>query len=299
MEILSYIPEMSPELTASYNKLIHGLPHCYPISVDDFASVASAIKAGKSHKLLSQEAAFVVREGKSITGFVHVAVENPKKAGEASQGIIPFLWYDKGHRPAGQALLESAEEYLRQRNLSQITAFHQDYRYDFYHIAHAYMSDRLAHIYGLMGINGYKRFNGEVYLDWPEYEPIEPAPLDVALKISAEWKQEDSKHPDLLIRAYQDEKEVGVCESISCGEFTDADDAQDWMLTVWLWVSEEIRGRGVGRHLLRRALQEARKGGYRNAVISTNWQNFPALLFYSNFGYHVADWTYSVQRNLE
>jgi len=38
--------------------------------------------------------------------------------------------------------------------------------------------------------------------------------------------------------------------------------------------------------------------GFRHAAISTALHNHRAFLFYSNFGYHVADWTYDSRRDL-
>ena len=37
MHILPYTQEMALPLVQAYNQLIHGLPHCYPASADDFA----------------------------------------------------------------------------------------------------------------------------------------------------------------------------------------------------------------------------------------------------------------------
>jgi ribosomal protein S18 acetylase RimI-like enzyme len=54
----------------------------------------------------------------------------------------------------------------------------------------------------------------------------------------------------------------------------------------------------LGRHLLQRSLQEMHRIGYRNASISTDWENHRALLFYSNHGFNVVDWTYCYGRDL-
>ena len=91
---------------------------------------------------------------------------------------------------------------------------------------------------------------------------------------------------------------MGVCRCVSCGEFSDAEEAQDWMFTEWLGVEESLRGKGMGRYLLQRTLQEMRAVGYRHAAISTRWQNYRACLLYSNYGYRVADWTYGLGREI-
>ena len=299
MEISRYEPTMSPELASAYSNIIRSVPHCYPVSVEDFAyAVAAVVEEGKSHDRLRSEAAFVAREDSSMLGFIHVAIECAEKADEAEQGVIRFFWYERGHRTAGQALLEDAEEYVRKQDVAQITAFPQDYRYPFYHLPHAYLSDHLDQVHALLGFDGYRRAAGEVYLHWPDYEPIEPTPAGVSADISLQWCQGRGTLPGLTVHAYQGEKEIGVCECLSCGECSYADQAQDWLFTTWIGVSEEMQGKGLGRHLLQRALQEMHSVGYRHAAISTNWRNFRAFLFYSNYGYRVVDWTYALGREL-
>ena len=65
---------------------------------------------------------------------------------------------------------------------------------------------------------------------------------------------------------------------------------------MWLGVNDEFQGRGLGRYLLQYALHEMHKIGYRHAVISTDWENYRAFLFYSNCGYRVSDWTYAYSK---
>ena len=89
-----------------------------------------------------------------------------------------------------------------------------------------------------------------------------------------------------------------MCECVSYGEFSRVDEVQDWRFTTWLGVSDKFQGKGLGRYLLQRALQELHRTGYRHASISTDWQNFRAAVFYSNYGYHTVDWTYAVRKTL-
>ncbi|MCZ6680068.1 MAG: GNAT family N-acetyltransferase [Candidatus Poribacteria bacterium] len=195
-------------------------------------------------------------------------------------------------------MLDAAEAYFRERNLREIIAFPQDYRYSFYHLESAYLSDRLDAVHALLGFNGYKRVAGEVYLDWPNYN-VAPAPVDVSVEISLQWQAGSGTRPGLIVQAHQGEKEIGICVCVSGGEYSRAEDAQDWLFTTWLGVSEEMQGQGLGRYLLHRTLQEMHGVGYRHAAISTDWQNFRAALFYSNHGYHVVDWTYALGREME
>ena len=97
--------------------------------------------------------------------------------------MIRFLWYRRGRRTVGQALLAAAEEHLRERGMAQAVAFQQDYRYRCYHFAHAYLSDHLDHVQALLAFNGYQRAAGEVFLDWPDYELVSPVSPEPAVEV--------------------------------------------------------------------------------------------------------------------
>ena len=299
MEIIPYAPALSADLASAYNRAIRGVPHCYPASAEAFGeAVAPALGEGGERGRLHSEAAFVANDGAALRGFLHVALERSEKEGEAEQGIIYFFWHERGHRAAGQALLDAAHGYLREREIGCVTAFWQDYRYPFYHLEHAYLSDRLDHVAALLGLNGYRKCAGEVYLDWPDYRPGEPAPADLAVDIALEWLEGRGSRPGLVAKAHHGGREVGWCRSLCAGDWSRADAAQDWFLTVWLGIEDAFLGRGLGRHLLGFARRELHAVGYRHAAISTSWDNWRAFVFYSNDGYRVADWTYGWRRDL-
>jgi len=317
MEVIRYDPTLAEEATACYNRMVAGVPHCYPVSVEDFAATANVtVGEGIGLERLHEEAAWVVRDGREVCGYAHAALERPEEGPPApnpvqplslrtpassedklpDQGIIRFLAYEPGHRAAGQALLKAVEEYLRSYGVQRVEAFLQPYRYPFYYFGYAYLSDRLGHVQALLGLNGYGRVRGEVCLDWPDYAPPAITPAAVSADFSLDWQAGRGERPNLMLQARQGERPIGVCHSVSMGEYARAAAAQDWFLTRWLGVEEDFQGGGLGRELLQRALHALREAGYRHAIISTNWQNFRALLFYTNFGYTVRDWTYGYAR---
>ena len=57
----------------------------------------------------------------------------------------------------------------------------------------------------------------------------------------------------------------------------------NWLTVEYLWVSEVLRGRGVGRSLLKQAEAEAKKRGCRYAFLNTF--HFQAPAFYEKLGY--------------
>jgi hypothetical protein len=139
MEILPYEPSVAQELATTYNHAVQWVPHCYPAGDEEFArALASTLGEGEANQRLHSEAAFVAWEGSTIVGFVHTAV-GPLEEGEVERGSIRFLWYERGHRAAGQALLEAAESNLRDQGMSRIEAMRNGDTYGFYHVRCAHL----------------------------------------------------------------------------------------------------------------------------------------------------------------
>ena len=42
IEVIAYEPRMAPQVVASYNEVIRGVPHCYAVSAEELASAVSA-----------------------------------------------------------------------------------------------------------------------------------------------------------------------------------------------------------------------------------------------------------------
>ena len=302
MKILQYTPDMQEPLTQFYNSMTADVPHCYPIKEEEFGAAISGVTTGKADKNeggIDAEAAFVAIVNGATQAFIHIGIgqvrDHQKK--EEDVGIIRFFAYEHGARRIGQAVLEKAETYLKTHNISRIFAFPQDCRYRFYHFGHAYLSDALDQVQGLLGFNGYRRSSGEVFLDWEDYS-VTPVPSSLPVTLSVEWKDGRGQLPNCTVLAHQNGEQVGICESICGGEFSSHTEAQAWLHTVWLGIEDDFQGQGLGRYLLQHALQEMKKIGYRHAAISTAWDNHRAFLFYSNCGYRTVDWTYEFVKNL-
>ena len=300
MEILQYTPDLQTLVTQFYNRLTANVPHCYLVKEEEFATAIRGVTTGKADKKeggLDSETAFVAMVNGAVQAFIHVGIGQVGDNREVDIGVIRFLGYERGARHAGQVVLEKAEVYLKTYNISRIYAFSQDCRYRFYHFEHAYLSDVLDQVQALLGFNGYRRCEGEVFLDWENYT-VTPTPSSLPVTLSIDWKEGRGQLPNCTIRAFRDDKEVGECWSVSGGEFSSHPDAQNWLHTTWLGIEDEFQGQGLGRYLLQYELQEMYKVGYRHAAISTAWDNHRAFLFYSNCGYRTVDWTYGFVKNL-
>ena len=300
MEILQYTPDMQEPLTQFYNCLTANVPHCYRVNEEEFSVAIRGVTTGKADKKeggLDSETAFVAMVNGTVQAFIHVGIGQIGDNREEDIGVIRFLGYERGTRRVGQAVLEKAEDYLKTHNVSRIFAFSQDCRYRFYHFEHAYLSDALDQVQGLLGFNGYHRSDGEVFLDWEDYS-LTPVPSRLPVTLSIDWTDGRGQFPNCTVLAHQNGEQVGICESLCGGEFSSHTDAQDWLHTTWLGIEDDFQGQGLGRYLLQYALQEMHKVGYRHAAISTAWDNHRAFLFYSNCGYRTVDWTYGYEKVL-
>lgn len=301
MEIIEYQPHHLAELTELYNKLTQTIPHCYPIYPAELAAAFAGECGYESFGARLQSEAVFVAVDRTTVGFVHVGKGSVDEEGSPMpQGSIRFLAYPRGRRDIGQALLNHAEAWLRAHGLNFVLVYQQEYRYPFYHLSHAYLSNRLEHIQSLLLFNGYELCGGEIFLDWPNMDPDPPRELS-GLKVDLEITHEPSQGrlPDLKIKAHYKGQEIGECVSLSARAFSNREMVEDWLFTWWLGISEPFQGNGLGRYLLGSALIEARQVGYRHAAISTALDNHRALLFYANFGYRAVDWTRQFSRTLQ
>ena len=300
MEILQYTPDIQTSVTQFYNRMTADVPHCYPVKEEEFADAMHRITADESELKedgLDSETAFVAMTDGVPQAFIHVGISKAGENRKENLGVIRFFGYERGRRRVGQAILERAEDYLKTFNVSQISAFPQECRYRFYHFDHAYLSDALDQVQGLLGFNGYHRSEGEVFLDWEDYS-VTPVPSGLPVTLSVKWEDGRGQLPNCTVLAHQDGKQVGICVSPCGGEFSSHADAQTWLHTTWLGIEDDFQGQGLGRYLLQYALQEMKKIGYRHAAISTAWDNYRAFLFYSNCGYRTVDWTYEFVKDL-
>ncbi|HIE27392.1 TPA: GNAT family N-acetyltransferase [Candidatus Poribacteria bacterium] len=296
------------ELVHVYNEQLSGVPHCYPVSPEEFEiGIRYRKDADEPYEELHSEKIIVCRQNGKILGFADVALVETEADGQKKhKGLIRFLTYQPGYRPVGQVILTEAERYLRDLGMNQITVFRiayddDDFSYRFYQLGFGLVSDRMGHVYALFRMNGYeinRREQGEIFMDQPEYSVDEPVLPDSRVEIVVKQKPGRGILPGLTVQAFRSGREIGICKSFSVGRYCQASEAQDWCFIKWLGVEEEERGKGWGRYLLQRNLWEMRKIGYKNTVISADIKNYRAQLFYTNYGYRVVNTGYGLVKNI-
>mgnify|MGYP000353808520 CR=1 FL=1 len=290
----------SKDLVHIYNEQLKDTPYFYHVLPDEFQDGIYNRINQEDGANLESEKLIIGEEGSKILGFAQVSIGEVKQFGQSKEGgFIHFLTYKSGHRLIGQAILDECEKYLCGLGVSQIWAFLHASNYRFYHLGFGYLSDKMAHVYGLFCMNKYEKDIGEVFLSYPEYEITEPILPNEQIKIVVTKKDGSGTLPNLHVQALLDDYEIGECYTISLGEFYRAKEAQTSFFTKWLGVEEKDQGKGLGRYLLQRTLWEMRNLGYKNAIISTNITNYRAQLFYTNFGYKLVDTAYGLAKRLD
>ena len=282
-----------------YNEHIASVPHCYPVSPEEFETGLRDSKNDRHCKELHSEKIIVGEQDDKIIGFAHIAMGKIEFSDrDRSGGFIHFLTYQAGYRPIGQAILKECEKYLSGLGAHQIWAFQNDCNYRFYHLEFGNLSDQMGHVYALFRMNGYEISEGEIFMEQPEYHVTEPMLPDEQVEIVVKQEPGRGVLPGLIVQALRGGKEIGICESGSAGDCCQASEVQDCFFIHWLGVEEEEQRKGWGRYLLQRTQWEMRKIGYKNIVISTDWKNYRALLFYTNYGYRVTDTVYGLVKNI-
>jgi GNAT superfamily N-acetyltransferase len=306
VKIMFWDMEEAGDLAPIYNEQMAQVPHCYPVSPEEFGSgVRHRKDANVPYENLHSQGIIIGEYGGKIVGFADVAIISDihEEGQKEQQGLIRLLTYHRGYRSVGQALLEESERYLASLGADQIKAFRvsykNDYCYRFYHLGFGLVSDRASHICALLRMNGYEMCGGEIFMEQQDYDVDKPVIPDKKVEIVVKKNPGRGDLPGLAVYALRDGSEIGVCESISVGNYCQFSEAQDRVFIKWLGVEEGEQARGWGRYLLKSNLWEAQKMGYKNTAISCNIRNHRALLFYTNYGYRVADTTYGFVKDLE
>jgi GNAT superfamily N-acetyltransferase len=110
-----------------------------------------------------------------------------------------------------------------------------------------------------------------------EDDPAEPDVVVLPHALEAynesQWPQHPPWRPLAIFLREGDRIAAGLAGETYCG----------WLFVRYLWVSDELRGRGVGRKLMARAEARARALGCHSAWLDTF--SFQARGFYEKLGY--------------
>jgi len=295
LSIVNWDAQYAVSATAFWNRLVHGVPHCYEVTGEELARAAAGEEgAGAPLQALRDSAVLLAVRAGEVRGYAHFAAERSEDF-YAGAGVIRFFGYERGDRTAGKALLNAVLSELRKRTPERITAFPSKYRYPCYHFLNAKLSNRLDHVEALLGVSGIRRTGAaEIFLDRLDLEDVHNPKPPIPCEVVVENVPGRGQRPGFAVRAFRGEDLIGECVHNSGQEYSPRKDAGEWAFCSWLGVKTPWQGNGLGEYLLTRALAEAKELGYQHAGISTGGNNYRAFTFYSNHGYRVVDWTYEL-----
>jgi GNAT superfamily N-acetyltransferase len=294
----------SGDLADLYNKIVDAVPHCFPVSPDEFAIAQPPGSHGPDDPDLTglhgERLLVGISEGTPVA-FAHMACGTILHQGKSIPGgFLHFIGYLPGQRQIAQTLLDECESYLRSAGEARIYAFHgylNEKNYKFYHFGFPCLSDRLLHVHGLLCHNGFTPKTPEVFLqqEIPKIGRLTPPEGDVGIDIR---ELPGGQRPGLEVRAIRGGNEIASCYAESGGAFCQHASAQEVLFVDGMSVTEDATGKGLGRYLMLRMFQESRALGYLKAVTATELANTRALLFYTNLGYKTTDMVYALTKNL-
>ncbi|MBV7331204.1 GNAT family N-acetyltransferase [Chloroflexi bacterium TSY] len=305
MSISYWDLDAAEALAECYNQQNSSLPYCYPVLPDDFAwNIQRGLPYfyGPSDDDLHAEKFIAWCEMRQVLSFAHVAIAQKKHESKSTRGLIKFLCYPPGYRAIGQALLDEAEGYFREKNLQTIEAFPKGHMYHFCS-PDGGCSERHGHINALLGMNDCTISQRTVNMSWRDFVVSEPALPEKGVQINVSHPIEIGELPNIMIEARvtngsQDTSALGECYAYSMGYLQRSEHAQDQIFINWLGVQRNFRGQGWGRYLLLRALWEAQKIGYKHTLLGTDERNSRAILLYANTGYKVEHSSYVFTKDL-
>lgn len=298
IEIREFERDMAAGVARCYSEVVAPAPHCEPVT-EDWFSQPERLAQGP----LREESLLVaLADDGEVAGFVHVGVAPPPKDEwqlKGEPGVIRFLAYRSGERPVGSALLEAAEAWARERGRKEIVAGHCNHTYPFYHLPFSHISERISHLPPLFGMAGYAVCESEVFFSWENFEPPDvPAP-GLGVELVPEWRdQVDTFGEGLIVYPRRGGKNLGECKIVLLGSDRRRPELKGWCFCIHLYLDEPLQGKGLGKHLLARGLVEMHARGLRHAMISTDWNNHRAYLFYTNFGFGFVDRTFAFRKEL-
>ena len=109
--------------------------------------------------------------------------------------------------------------------------------------------------------------------DEPAEADVEVLPHALEAYNESQWPQHPPWRPLAIFLRKEGRIAAGLAGETYCG----------WLFVRYLWVSDELRGRGVGRELMARAEARARELGCHSAWLDTF--SFQAPGFYEKLGY--------------
>lgn len=265
-------------------------PYAFPVGSEEFASRILPVEDEECYATDRSQLLLVASSGGKPVGFAHIGADDKIKIdGEDVEcGLIRTMAFMPDCRDAGQALVDRAHAIFLDDGLGHVDAFPIYHGYAFHNFKVGILSDSLTHIVSLLLQNGYSPHDPHITFDRPlanEERPTERDDIDVTI----ERTDGEGTRPHIRVWAFAGGKTIGNCRMMSGRRYAGIEELEWCAYTRWLGVSESHRRKGIGRHLLQRALYEYSKEGYTTARLNCREKNLSGLSLYRSEGYVQGD----------
>ncbi len=265
-------------------------PYCYVADPTAFAhGILSDESDDESLATNQGQQLMVALSGRNPVAFAHLAAGHTEiDANSVACGIIRYFSFLPEFSSVAQALLSRVEQVLTDEGHVHLDAFPLYHGYAFHNHKVGILSDRLEHVTDLFTRAGYTPHDAHLTLERPLEAESRPEPHpDVVIEI--ERTRGAGIRPDIRTNALLDGRAIGGCRSTSSRRYAESPELEGCAYTRWLGVDREHRTRGIGRHLLQRAIYEMAEDGYSQAVLNCRHVNLPAVSLYQSLGYSTGD----------
>jgi ribosomal protein S18 acetylase RimI-like enzyme len=290
------ISECSPSdagrLAEAYNAQVVEIPYddhpVDPQTLVDALSLSDFYGPGKKPFDFSDSRIFASDNGGDANGFIHVGTIPGDDGSGERRGLIRYLCFPRNRRDVGQALLDSAHEYLS----PLASAHHRAFDFLYSCMSAPFLKSPWEHVYALLGSNGYEQVGpGHAVMVLRDYNISQPTlPRDdIDVQVSDVSHFPDHVNygnlPTVAVRLFRGDEKIGSTEAVPHFLPHWDPELQDTCETLTIGVNEEERGRGFGRYLMERSLYEMQRAGCQHAYLLTGNNNYTAISLYASLGY--------------
>jgi ribosomal protein S18 acetylase RimI-like enzyme len=275
-----------------FDRLTSGLPHGFAVPEERF----SRFLWDTPRHLRKWATLASVRDGE-VLAFARVGAYRPVNLwshAEEGDGLLFGPWFIRGNEGAAAEVMEMAEAWSQRNRSHLLFAFDHVEAATFpeFHGGWSGLSERLSHIAGFLSRAGFRICRRELCLSRSLVSPFRPA--SPVSGLSASMSETDGR---FSLTAREGRHDVGACNFALMHPARACDPAASRCGYVdGLRVDDRRRGRGIGRWLVTRALEEMTRLGCEECRLTTGSENFTAQNLYYSLGFEVRDSAISFER---
>jgi len=238
-----------------------------------------------------QSQTFVAEVAGVVQGFVTLVTYPDGDAGD-HQAITSLFFTTEA---AGDALIRTCEAQATADELRAFPAAHGNTPIHSYNVGWDGLSDRVPRVARRLTKHGFVPYFRELHLI-AHLQPSQPITGSSPAGLSITFEGPTEANGELLVRAMDGEKKVGVCSYSTLASVTAAPEASRIGYIWWMHVNEEYRRRGIARTLMLAAREQMVKQGCNACWLTTTADNWRAQSLYYSLDFDMVDCSVSFRK---